>query len=252
LIQQYLLFYSASASPEEYESLIDAGFANVSLHGILRYRDSGSLDDFRRALDEAVRAAPPGWRVRLSGPLQELMRIQAAMRRNWLVTFACGSVLIFLVVLVFFRSVKMSLISLVPSFCILLVLTGVSPLLGIQVDEYTIVIVGVSTGLTVDYTIHMLNTLQKATARGGRSWRSARSFGYALVRSGGQPVFLSFLTTVIAFSALLGSAFSGAVHFALLLCLAIGSAFLISVFVLPLFFMAGVRFPPARGGAAGR
>ena len=246
LIQQYLLFYSASASPDEYESLIDAGFTTVSIHGILRYRDSTSLDDFQRSLDRITSSAPPGWKIRLSGSLSELIRIKANMERNWYFTFGFGTILIFCTVLVFFRSITMSLISLVPSFCILLVLAGVAPMLNIQVDEYTIVIVGVSTGLTIDYTIHMLNTVRK-TVSGRRSWRSVRSFGYALARSGSQPVFLSLLTTILAFVTLFVSSFTGAVHFAFLLCLGMGSAFLISVFLLPLFFLTGVEFPPSGG-----
>jgi predicted RND superfamily exporter protein len=59
------------------------------------------------------------------------------------------------------------------------------------------------------------------------------------VRSGGVPVFFSFMTSMVALSSLYFSSFSGAVHFALLLSAAIGSAFFISVFLLPLFFAPG-------------
>jgi predicted RND superfamily exporter protein len=243
LIQQYLLFYSASASPVEYESLIDSSFSVCSLHGILRYRGTGSLDRFLGSLQRIEASAPSQWKIGLSGPLLELMRIKTRMERNWIITFGISSILIFLTVLFFFRSIKMSLISLVPSLCILLVLAGLAPVLNIQVDEYTIIIVGISTGLTIDYTIHMLNTIKKVLGKtrvahfAGDPSRYILSFGYALVRSGGLPVFYSFLTTIFAFSTLLLSSFSGAVHFALLFSLAIGSAFFVGVFVLPLFFV---------------
>ena len=137
----------------------------------------------------------------------------------------------------------MSLISLIPSFSILIVLAGVAPLLNIQVDEYTIIIVGISTGLTIDYTIHMLNTIKRLRNRAlaGRlaeaNRRSVLSYGYSLIRGSGLPVFFSFLSSILAFSVLFFSSFSGAVHFALLLSLAIGGAFFIGVFLLPMFFV---------------
>jgi predicted RND superfamily exporter protein len=243
LIQQYLLFYSASASPEEYESLIDSSFRMVSLHGILRYRGSGSLESFLRSLEQIKTLVSSEWDVRLSGPILELIRIKARMERSWYLVFGISSILIFFTVLIFFRSIKMSLISLIPSFSILLVLAGVASLLNIQVDEYTIIIVGISTGLTIDYTIHMLNTIKKVRSRAlpGRwaeaNHRSVLLYGYSLIRGGGLPVFFSFLSSILAFSALFFSSFSGAVHFALLLSLAIGCAFFIGVFLLPMFFV---------------
>ena len=137
----------------------------------------------------------------------------------------------------------MSLISLLPSFSILLVVAGIAPLFNIQIDEYTIIFVGISMGLTIDYTIHMLNAIRKTKLKpaddssfvSGR--RALLTYGYSLVRSGGVPVFLSFVTSIMAFSTLYFSSFSGAVHFAFLLSVAMVAAFFISVFLLPLFFI---------------
>jgi predicted RND superfamily exporter protein len=253
LIQQYLLFYSVSTSPEEYESLIDSSFRTVSVHGILRYRGTDSLAGFLSTVNEIEASVSPGWDVTLSGPVLELVRIKSSMEHSWYVVFGIGSILIFLTVLVFYKSLKMSLISLIPSFSILLVLAGIAARFDIQVDEYTIIIVGICTGLTIDYTIHMLNTIQKVRSRSSprrgdnKTDASLVLYGYSLIRSGGLPVFLSFLSSILAFSALFFSSFRGAVHFALLLSLAISSALFIGVFILPLFFVPWKRTGPIGG-----
>jgi len=149
--------------------------------------------------------------------------------------------------LIFYRSLKMSVISMLPSLFILLLVTGMCLALGIQIDEYTIIIVAVSTGLTIDYTIHLLNSIRGIRERSsaGHPSFSGRErilrYGHSLIRSGGLPVFFSFLTSLVAFSSLLLSSFSGAAHFGLLISTAISSAFFIGVFLLPLFFVPGGR-----------
>ena len=177
---------------------------------------------------------------------------QKQLERNWFLAFAVGSFLIFFAVLIFFKNLKMSVISLLPSLFILLVVTGISPILGIQIDEYTIIVVAVSTGLTIDYTIHLLNSIRSIRDRSSRGDlpSNRRSlilrYGHSLIRSGGLPVFLSFLTSLIAFSSLYLSSFSGAAHFGFLISAAISSAFFIGVFLLPLFFVPGGRISTRR------
>ena len=247
LVEQYLLFYSASASPESYESLIDSAHRIVSIQGILKYRGVGSIGEFKSSLAEVRNRLPPDWRIELSGPLNELLRRQKQLERNWFFAFTAGSLLIFFTVLIFFRSLKMSVISMLPSLFILLVVTAICLVLGIQIDEYTIIIVAVSTGLTIDYTIHLLNSIRGIGERSsaGNGLTSGRQrilwYGYSLIRSGGLPVFFSFLTSLVAFSSLFLSSFAGAAHFGLLISAAIGSAFFIGVFLLPLFFVPGGR-----------
>ncbi|HEB32355.1 MAG TPA: hypothetical protein ENI15_16030 [Spirochaetes bacterium] len=244
LIEQYLLFYSASASPEVYESLIDSNYRIASIQGILKYEGTESIGNFLSSLSQIRELLPSNWSVNLFGPLNELVQRKRKLENNWFLSFGIGSILIFITVLVFFKNIKMSLISLIPSFSILLVVAGISAILNIKIDEYTIIIVAISTGLTIDYTIHMLNAIRNVnrTSQAPPSsgdFKRIIGYGYTLVRNGAAPVFLSFVTSILAFAALFFSSFPGAVHLAFLLSAAIGSAFFIGVFLLPLFFIPG-------------
>jgi predicted RND superfamily exporter protein len=112
--------------------------------------------------------------------------------------------------------------------------------------------VAVSTGLTIDYTIHLLNSIRTIRTRTstGHSPSNSRGrilrYGHSLIRSGGLPVFLSFLTSIVAFSSLYLSSFSGAAHFGFLISVAIACAFFIGVFLLPLFFIPGGKISTRR------
>jgi predicted RND superfamily exporter protein len=250
VVEQYLLFYSASASPEEYEALIDADYRTVSIQGILRYRDDASLETFLSTYQRVRTRLPAEWKITLAGPLEQLVATRNRIRSNWYLSFGAGTLLIFLVVLIFFRNLKMSLLSLLPSFSILLMVTGVSPLLGIGIDEYTVIVVAITTGLTIDYTIHILNAVRALKTRLPQG--SVTAYASVLTRKGGLPVFASFLTSLFAFATLSLSSFTGAVHFAAMLCLAVASAFLISFLILPLFFYHAASARPGGPDSGGQ
>ena len=46
LIEQYLLYYSSSVDPLEYESLLDASYRYFSIKGMVYYRNIDNLNDF--------------------------------------------------------------------------------------------------------------------------------------------------------------------------------------------------------------
>ena len=245
LIEQYLLFYSASAAPSEYESLIDAGFRVVSIQGILAYTDMESINSFTSTLREVEEVLPPEWEIALYGAVKILDDRAMLLKGNWFLSFAVGSLLIFLSVLLFFRNFKMSVVSMIPSLSILLAVTGLASRFGFEIDEYTIIIVSITTGLTVDYTIHILNSLKTMIINRDDPSGIVR-FAIRVAERGGVPVSLSFLTSILAFATLFLSTFTGAVRLAVMFTLTIGSAFFVGVFLLPLVFAPGRRVPAKR------
>ena len=169
VIAQYLLFYSASASPADYESLTDHRLAAVRLHGILRYRDFSTLGALQQAVDGIRAQLPEGWRVSLAGPARELLAHGERLRRNWLSALAASAVLIFATVLAVFRDLRMALLSLVPAGAVLVAVAGLAPAFGVHIDDYTVIALAITMGLAVDYTIHMLNALRPHSRTGARA-----------------------------------------------------------------------------------
>lgn len=240
LIEQYLLFFSASTSPGEYESLVDPDYRIASIRGILKYSEPGTLDRFLTTYKQMKQSLPKGWTMQFLGPLKELIKQTDNLKSNWVLSFAVGSLFIFFTVLIFFKNLKMSFLSLLPSFFIIILVTGMAPVFGIRIDEYTIIFIAITMGLTIDYTIHILNAIQPLKTLYKK--KSIVWYGYHIIKNGGVPVFLSFLTSVIAFAILFLSSFSGAVHLAVMLTVAISGAFFTGGFILPIFFApAGTR-----------
>ena len=235
-VAQYLLFYSASASPADYEALADPRLTAVWLHGILRYRDFSTLGDLQRAVDDIRERLPNEWRIDLVGPGRELLEHGARLRRNWLSALAASAVLIFATVLAVFRNLRMALLGLLPAGAVLVATAGLAPTFGVRIDDYTVIALAITLGLAVDYTIHVLNALRHTAAPASSRRRGAAPAARvgqaaAIVRGCGVPTFMSFLTSIVAFLALAVSSFSGAVHFGMMVAAAILGALLLSLLI---------------------
>ncbi len=225
IIAQYLLFFSASASPAAYAALVDDRLGVVRLHGILRYDDHATLLSLQRVVDTLRDEVPAGWRIRLTGPAQELLEHAERLRRNWLRAVVAGGLLIFGTVLAAFRSLRLAVLSLVPAGVVLLAVTALAPRFGVRIDDYTVIALAITVGLTVDYTIHVINALRHAPAA------SLIRRAHAVVRGCGVPTCMSFLTSVAAFLSLAVSSFAGAVHFGVMIATAIAGALVLSLFI---------------------
>ena len=307
IVSQYLLFYSASASPADYAALADGSLSAVRVHGILRYRDFATLGELQRAVAAIREELPREWTIAIAGPARELIAHGERLRRNWLSALAASAVLIFVTVLAVFRNLRQALLSLVPAAAVLVAVTGLAPGFGVGIDDYTVIALAITLGLTVDYTIHVLNALHHAVAparkrrgadvaagaegagvgsaasgaaatgfataapsagaaapatagAGAAAWRAASGTVAALregtrppeapaaaargrhcaaevgraaavVRGCGVPMFMSFLTSAVAFLSLAVSSFSGAVHFGIMIAAAILGALLLSLLI---------------------
>ena len=234
LVSQYLLFFAASANPAAYDALTDADFSVARVHGILRYRDFETLIGFRDLVDALRAELPGGWTLRVTGPVQDLLGHAARLRNGWLRTFGSGALLIFLTVLAAFRDLRLAALSLLPPCVILLAVAGAAPLFGVHLDDYTVIAIAVTLGLTVDYTIHVINALRRSPAasrRRGPDTVAGIRLAIAVARGSGVPVFMSFLTSVVAFLSLALSSFAGAVHFGMMIAAAIAGAFVLSLFI---------------------
>ena len=233
IVSQYLLFYSASASPADYAALTDGSLSAVWVHGILRYRDFATLGDLQRAVQAIRERVPAKWRVAIAGPARQLIAHGERLRRNWLSALAASAVLIFVTVLAVFRNLRQALLSLVPAAAVLIAVTGLAPAFGVRIDDYTVIALAITMGLTVDYTIHVLNALHHAgppaPVAGARSALVGRAA--AVIRGCGVPMFMSFLTSVVAFLSLAVSSFSGAVHFGIMIAAAILGALVMSLLI---------------------
>jgi uncharacterized protein len=208
LIEQFLLYYSSSVDPIEYESLIDSSYRYASIKGYIKYNNVDSLTNFLETYKEISLGLPKGWSIKLHGVIKDLEQEKIGLTQNWIISFGIGCFLIFLSVLFFYKKIKLALLSLIPGFVSMILSFGIISLLQINIDSFSIIFVSIITGLVIDYSIHTLAAIDRMDPI------SSISEGFSYIHHySGIPIFLSFMTSLLSFSVLFLSSFRGCKEF---------------------------------------
>ena len=149
---------------------------------------------------------------------------------------------------VVFRSLRVAFIAIFPNLLAISCVLGVMGWLGIPLDMMTITIAAIGVGLADDDTIHYIHRFKHEVQAEG-------SYQVALHRSHnsiGHAIYYTTVTLVIGFSILSLSNFIPTVYFGLLTVLAITTALLASLTLLPQLLVVvkpygKERFPNAEG-----
>jgi len=232
LIEQYLLYYSSSVDPQEYESLLDHSYRLLSIKGLLHYSSYDDLDRFMKLLNRIQGDFPDGWTLSVHSMASQLETEQSNLRKNWVFSFLGGSCLIFIAVLIFHKKLSLALLSLAPSIISMTISLGFIGLAGIRIDVFSIVFVVIITGLVIDYSIHTLVAIDQL-----KVIKDLRNGFCQIIGYSGIPIFLSFLTSLLSFSVLFFSSFRGARNLGFLLLFSLVFSFFLSLFLMPLIIL---------------
>lgn len=234
LIEQYLLYYSSGVDPLDYESLLDNSYRIFSIKGLAYYRNYQDLDNFNTVINTMENSLPAGWTLKVHGMVAQLAEEQYKLANNWILSFLGGSLLIFLTVLIYYRKLRMALLSLIPGVISMVISFGFIGMAGISIDAFSIIFVAIITGLVIDYSIHTLAALENIPEIDSLEDGFTKIMGYS-----GIPIFLSFLTSLLSFSVLFLSSFQGARNLGLLLFTSLVLSFFLSLYLLPLLVLPG-------------
>lgn len=150
--------------------------------------------------------------------------------------------LIFLVMALLFRSVRLGLIAIPPNALPLALTLAYMVLRGIPLHAATVIVFTVTVGLSVDGATHVIARFQEEA----KSGLSSHEIVLATVRSSGRGVVLSSATLLLGYGALLFSAFEPVRLFGELSAVAIAGALIAQIVLLPAL-LAGFALPtPAK------
>ena len=136
---------------------------------------------------------------------------------------------IMLMFLVLFRSIKISIIAILPNFLAAGIVLGGMGIMSIPLDMMTITIAAITVGIGVDHAIHYLSRFRKEFAV-DQNYLASMHRAHASI---GQALFYTAITIIVGFSILALSNFIPSVYFGLLTGLAMLAALLGSMTLLP-------------------
>lgn len=215
-----------------------------------RIRDS--LDNLRRDalikqirsdLVEKVGLQPDQFRV--SGLMVLYNNLLQSLYTSQVKTIGFSTLSLFPMFLLFFRSMKLSLLVIIPNFIASMLVLGVMGLGGIPLDVMTITIVAIVVGIAVDNTMHYVHRFEEEFPK-DRDYRKTMLRCHSSV---GHAMQYATLTNATGFCILALSNFIPTILFGALTAFSLAMALLMAMTLLPLLIIHLKPFGPEGHGA---
>ncbi len=248
-LAQLLLGYEM-ANPDPTTDLID--FDRKTTRVQLRVENLWTEDFFELvgAVEaEARDAMPDDVRVDVTGMSLMAQAINESLVRGMLESFAIAFVTVIALVLIFFRSIRLTVVAILPNVLPIVAVLAFMALTGVRLAVSTSIVFSIVFGIAVDDTIHFVAGLHHQT-RAGRSTRDAVD---GAIRETGTALCLTSIVLALGFSILWLSHFKANHYFGTLASVTVAFALLADLFLLPaLVILSDRRGAVAEGEAEPR
>jgi predicted RND superfamily exporter protein len=172
-------------------------------------------------------------RTRLTGSSNLIDKNNESLTLNMIQGMAIDILMVTLIVLALFRSLRMTFIVLVPNLLPILVVAGVMGLAGVNMKVSTSIIFTIAFGIAVDDTIHFISKLKLSLGHEPNLFKAVRRT-YLLA---GKAVVVTSLILVGGFCTLLFSQFDGTFYVGLLIGLTLLFGVVAELTLLPLLIL---------------
>ena len=185
------------------------------------------LDKIQKHLISELGLAPE--QVRLSGMAVLYNNLLQSLFQSQILTIGAVFTAILLMFMILFRRIKLSIVTLVPNMVAAGLILGLMGWFGIPLDIMTITIAAISIGIGVDDSIHYVHRFREEFAIDG-DYQGAIKRCHASI---GHALYYTTVTIVLGFSILALSNFIPTLYFGLLSGLAMITALLANLMLLP-------------------
>ncbi|TGD80223.1 efflux RND transporter permease subunit [Hymenobacter wooponensis] len=178
--------------------------------------------------------------TRLTGSANLIDKNNENLTLNMITGMSIDIVMVTLIVLALFRSLRMTLVVLIPNLVPILIVAGVMGLAGVHMKVSTSIIFTIAFGIAVDDTIHFISKLKLTLLKERSLFRAVRKT-YLMA---GKAVIVTSLILVGGFSTLIFSSFDGTFYVGLLIGLTLLFGVVAELTLLPILILAFYKHRP--------
>lgn len=226
--QMMVLYENAGGSEAEY--WVDYDYRRLRLMVEISDFNSAEVEKELNDIDVCAKEIFPGASVTAVGNLPQYNVMMQYLVRGQMLSFIISVLIIGVILMIAFQSVKVGLIGLIPNLMPAVFVGGIMGWAGIPLDMMTATIIPMMLGMAVDDTIHFINHSKLEYDRCGKYPlsinRTFRVVGVAIVTT-------SIITSAV-FGAFTTSPCAMNFHFGLLAIVGIVSALAADLFVTPI------------------
>lgn len=228
-----LLFLYENSNGQELRDVMDGNYENGRLVALFK---TDRASDFRDVIEEvrqlAGKTLPPGVTLTITGYGAEIVVATEEVVYGQIYSTIIACVLIFLLLSFYYRSWLVAALGMIPLFLTIAMIFSSMALTGVYLDIGTALIIGITFGIGIDYTIHFVSFLKLNLGK-GHDWEEAIAATLAVVS---RPITSNSIALSLGFLVLALSSFKPLqqlgyfVSGSMLLCATI------SLVILPLVF----------------
>ena len=229
LLAQYYLLYE-NANGRDLFDVLDRRFQNGRVLAILHSDRSSDVSQVMQStLAHAVKVLPPGMTVRVSGYGEILVATTDAVVWGQVQSLLLATLIIALMVMFSFRSVRLGLLALLPLVFTLVGIFSLMAWTGTDLDIGTSIIAAISFGIGIDYAIHVIAALHSSQGPDPRAVIQ-QALGQC-----GKPILINTLALGLGFLVLSLSGYQALVNLGYFIALTMLLSALFALLVLPAF-----------------
>ncbi|MDH5546158.1 MAG: MMPL family transporter [Gammaproteobacteria bacterium] len=171
--------------------------------------------------------------IKLSGMTVLYNNLLQSLFRSQILTLGVVFLAIMLMFMVLFRSIRISVLAIIPNIFAAVFVLGLMGWLGIPLDIMTITIAAITIGIGVDDTIHYVHRFMEEFPKDRNYWASIRRCHSSI----GRAMYYTSVTITLGFSILVLSSFVPTIYFGMLTGVAMIVALLANFLLLPLLLV---------------
>lgn len=229
LIAQYLLLYSMSGDPQDFDSYVDNDYRRAAIWVYLKTDSTNYAEQLHTKAEALIAASfPPDVTVRMGGSLPQTIAGNQALTAGKSKNIAQMIIVVFVLSALVLRSVVGGLFVTTPLILVVLANFGVMGWLGIPLDMGTISTAAMAIGIGADYELYLLFRFREELQRTGDLSAATRQ---SLVTSGKAVIYVA-LSIAAGYAFLLTSGFAFYSRLAVMVIATMGvSAFAAIIFL---------------------
>ncbi len=245
---QYLLLYSMSGDPGDFDTYVDYEYKAAVIWAYLKTDSTAYIEDIIADLRPFVaKQFPPGYTISIGGGMAQGAALNEVMVKGKLLNIGMIAASIYLISSLVLRSALAGLLVLIPLSLAVLANFGVMGLTGIRLDIGTAAVSAMAVGVGADYAIYLIYRLREEVQKYGACDEALR---VALATAGKAVIYVA-LAVGLGYSILMFTGFGMHTRLGFLVAVAMAVSCLSAITLLPaMLCIVRPRFAFGNGAAA--
>ncbi|TKB74328.1 MAG: RND family transporter [Nitrospira sp.] len=173
---QYLLLYSMSGDPGDFDTYVDYEYKSAVIWAYLKTDSTAVIEQIVADLRPFLaRQFPPGYKISIGGGMAQGAALNEVMVQGKLLNVGMIAASIYVISSMVLRSALAGLFVLIPLTLAVLANFGVMGLAGIRLDIGTAAVSAMAVGVGADYAIYLIYRLREEMAKHGDADRALRT-----------------------------------------------------------------------------